>query len=86
MLHVFIWILVVSVQGQRCNDAVFEATTPKLVKTPQKISCPNANAHTISASAESMFPTLAPATAQPDATCKTYFALELTHNALHTQA
>ncbi len=84
--HVIIWILVVSVQGQRCNDAVFEATTPKLVKTPQKISCPNANAHTISASAESMFPTLAPATAQPDATCKTYFALELTHNALHTQA
>ena len=26
------------------------------------------------------------ANSQPDATCKEYFALKLTHNALHTQA
>jgi len=64
-----------------------EANTSTLVKTPQEISCPNADAHThIGVSAESMFPTQAPATAQPDATCKNYFALELTHKALHTQA
>lgn len=44
-------------------------------------------AHThISVSAESLFPTQAPATAQPDAACKNYFALELTYNALHTMA